>query len=169
MARPDVGVSNPHSIRIVVDFPAPLGPRNPNISPLCVSRLMWFTATMSPKRFTRSSITTELWFSTTVFSLSARDCVHKQVLNRWRHLANRLEGDLRLVQSVLEFLSSAFRVINNDVKSVACESQTGNALRSFECFTESTWIRRDNGENAFAELGFEVAGRVAEKKPALMQ
>ena len=31
VADPSVGVSRPHSIRIVVDFPEPLGPRNPYI------------------------------------------------------------------------------------------------------------------------------------------
>ena len=32
-ARPEVGVNRPHNMRIVVDFPAPLGPRKPKISP----------------------------------------------------------------------------------------------------------------------------------------
>ena len=33
VAVPEVGFSSPHSIRIVVDLPAPLLPRNPKISP----------------------------------------------------------------------------------------------------------------------------------------
>ena len=33
VARPEVGVSSPHRIRMAVDFPAPFGPRNPKISP----------------------------------------------------------------------------------------------------------------------------------------
>ncbi len=34
IALPDEGRSSPHSIRIVVDFPAPLLPRKPNTSPV---------------------------------------------------------------------------------------------------------------------------------------
>ena len=32
-ARPEVGDSAPVSMRMVVDFPAPLGPKKPTISP----------------------------------------------------------------------------------------------------------------------------------------
>jgi hypothetical protein len=32
-ASPEVGVSSPQSMRMVVDLPAPLGPRKPKISP----------------------------------------------------------------------------------------------------------------------------------------
>ncbi len=47
---PEVGDRRPQSMRMVVDLPAPLGPRNPKISPLATSRLMPSTATKSPKR-----------------------------------------------------------------------------------------------------------------------
>src|SRR5512143_4057607 len=50
---PADGLTRPQSIRIVVDFPAPLGPRKPKISPRATSRLMSLTATKSPKRFVR--------------------------------------------------------------------------------------------------------------------
>src|SRR5258708_3242354 len=53
-ASPLVGVSRPQRIRIVVDFPAPLGPRNPKISPRFTVSVTWSTATKSPKRLTRS-------------------------------------------------------------------------------------------------------------------
>src|SRR5687767_10338760 len=33
MAVPDVGRNRPHNMRIAVDFPAPLAPRKPKISP----------------------------------------------------------------------------------------------------------------------------------------
>src|ERR1700683_4038458 len=58
LALPEVGVSNPQSTRIVVDFPAPLGPRKPKISPLDTSRETWSTATNEPKVLTRSVIWT---------------------------------------------------------------------------------------------------------------
>src|ERR1039457_546883 len=57
-ARPEVGVSNPHSMRMVVDFPAPLGPRKPKISPLGTWSETWSTATNEPKVLTRLSMET---------------------------------------------------------------------------------------------------------------
>src|SRR5512136_602011 len=51
---PEVGVSMPQSIRIVVDFPEPLGPRNPKISPRFTEKVILFTAVNAPKRFSRS-------------------------------------------------------------------------------------------------------------------
>ena len=39
MARPPLGRSRPHRMRMVVDLPAPLGPRKPMISPRAMSKL----------------------------------------------------------------------------------------------------------------------------------
>src|SRR6185295_1243231 len=58
IAVPLVGLSRPHSIRMVVDLPAPLLPRNPKISPAWTSKLTRSTATNLPKR--RVSSTTEI-------------------------------------------------------------------------------------------------------------
>src|SRR5262245_53262400 len=54
-ALPDVGFSNPHSIRIVVDFPAPFDPRKPNTSPFFTSNDTSSTAVNEPKRRVRWS------------------------------------------------------------------------------------------------------------------
>src|ERR1035437_6942431 len=59
---PPVGAKIPVSMRIVVDLPAPFGPRKPKISPFCTSKLTRFTAVKLPKRFSR-------FFTTTAFSL----------------------------------------------------------------------------------------------------
>src|SRR5580704_13173703 len=85
LALPDVGVSNPQSTRIVVDFPAPLGPRKPKISPLDTSRETWSTATKEPKVLTKSVIFTAIIGSPLVgqtiglcgLSCFARDRVEK--------------------------------------------------------------------------------------------
>src|SRR5271170_1674550 len=61
VARPEVGASRPHRIRITVDFPAPLGPRKPKISPRLIDIETLSTATKSPKRLTRFSIQTAGW------------------------------------------------------------------------------------------------------------
>ena len=45
------------SIRMVVVFPAPLGPRKPNTSPGDTERSMWSTTVFFPKAFVRDSVT----------------------------------------------------------------------------------------------------------------
>src|SRR5207247_10842858 len=58
LALPPDAASRPQRIRMVVDLPAPLGPRNPKISPLRTLSEMWSTATKSPNRLIRSSTST---------------------------------------------------------------------------------------------------------------
>src|SRR5262245_2959153 len=53
VAVPDEGASSPHSMRIVVDLPAPLLPRKPKISPRRTSNETLSTATNWPKRRVR--------------------------------------------------------------------------------------------------------------------
>src|SRR5690349_15251667 len=47
-AVPDVGFNKPHSMRIVVDLPAPLAPRKPKISPCLTENDRLSTATNAP-------------------------------------------------------------------------------------------------------------------------
>src|SRR2546421_1848161 len=53
-AVPPDGFSRVQSIEMVVDLPAPLGPRNPKVSPGMTSKLTPRTASKSPKRLRRS-------------------------------------------------------------------------------------------------------------------
>src|SRR6266849_5454212 len=62
--RPEVGLSNPAIIRIVVVLPAPFGPRKPWISPGATSRLTPSTAVKPPYFLTR--------FSTRIIALPRR-------------------------------------------------------------------------------------------------
>ncbi len=55
-AVPEVGVTKPASIRMVVDFPAPFGPRKPSTSPLLTVNETWSTAVKPPNRFVKPSI-----------------------------------------------------------------------------------------------------------------
>src|ERR1700761_282533 len=48
MAWPDVGLTSVHKMLMVVDLPAPLGPRKPNVSPAATSKPIPRTASMSP-------------------------------------------------------------------------------------------------------------------------
>ena len=52
--NPEVGDITPVSIRTVVVFPAPFGPKKPNISPRRIEKLIPSTAEMSLYFFTRS-------------------------------------------------------------------------------------------------------------------
>ena len=52
-ALPEVGGRKPAIMRIVVVFPAPLGPRKPSTVPLPASKEMSSTATRAPNFFTR--------------------------------------------------------------------------------------------------------------------
>src|ERR1700761_293878 len=53
-AEPDVGAISVPSVRTVVVFPAPFGPRNPNTSPWPISKDTSENATRSPKRLLSS-------------------------------------------------------------------------------------------------------------------
>src|SRR6185503_3567305 len=54
-ARPSLGCRMPQSMRMTVDLPEPLGPRNPKIEPFSTEKLTWSTAVKWPKRFVRFS------------------------------------------------------------------------------------------------------------------
>ncbi len=55
-AVPAVGVTKLASIRMVVDLPAPLGPRKPSTSPRATEKLTASTAVKLPNRLVRPSI-----------------------------------------------------------------------------------------------------------------
>src|SRR6266545_8116185 len=48
LAVPEVGPARVHMILIVVDLPAPFGPRKPNVSPAATAKSMPLTASTSP-------------------------------------------------------------------------------------------------------------------------
>jgi hypothetical protein len=55
VTRPVVGWSRPAIIRMVVDFPAPFGPRNPLTIPGCTTKFSPSTASLVPYRLLRFS------------------------------------------------------------------------------------------------------------------
>src|SRR5258708_18175124 len=52
---PDEAVVNPAIMRMVVVFPAPLGPRKPTISPLSTENVRSWTMVLEPKRLETDS------------------------------------------------------------------------------------------------------------------
>src|SRR5580698_732383 len=93
VALPDVGAISPHRMRIVVDFPAPFGPRNPKISPCRTSIDTLSTATKSPKRLVRLSILTAGPFeSSGTRCFLSSDVRDEHIFKRWQ---NRLPLESR--------------------------------------------------------------------------
>src|SRR5690349_2327389 len=62
LARPPVGGRKQVRTRMVVVFPAPLGPRNPTIWPLSTSKEILSTATVRAYRLVRPSTLIMLFF-----------------------------------------------------------------------------------------------------------
>jgi len=65
LAVPDVGSRRPQSIRMVVDFPAPLAPKKPKIRPRSTSKLTSSTAVKSPNFLVKAM--TSMAYSGTAF------------------------------------------------------------------------------------------------------
>src|ERR1035437_2459274 len=72
---PDVGCASVQSMLIVVDLPAPFGPRNANTSPSCTSKLMASAAVKSPKRLVRSRTSTTLGRDAATGTSGSATCV----------------------------------------------------------------------------------------------
>src|SRR6266849_2234257 len=86
-AVPAVGVSRVQRIEIVVDFPAPFGPRKPNISPWRTSRSIPRTASTSLYRLTRPSA----WITASTPVMAALDCTSASTAETSRVLAQALQ------------------------------------------------------------------------------
>src|SRR4051794_36180516 len=68
--EPPLGSKMPHSMRMVVDLPAPFGPSTPKISPRRTCNDTSFTATSEPKR--RDSERVSMMISGSLTSLASR-------------------------------------------------------------------------------------------------
>src|SRR5208337_382425 len=139
-ARPDVGLSRPHSMRMVVDLPAPLGPRKPKTSPLGISRLSRSTATKSPNRLRRFSITTELLCSA-MRRASASYSIDKKVFDGRLHLLNRIEAHVRGTQARRKLGNAAGGIVHHDMQTVAGQHQAGDSVCVFEPAAQAARIR----------------------------
>ena len=65
-AVPAVGIMKPASMRIVVDLPAPFGPRKPNTSPRATLNETLSTAVKPPKRLVSPAISISAGWPSTV-------------------------------------------------------------------------------------------------------
>src|SRR5881275_2403738 len=96
-AVPDVGSTSVQSILMVVDLPAPLGPRKPKTSPAATSKSTPSTATRSSYLFVRALTATAGVTVRTVVDMTAPDRVHSAVA----HLARAGFTDAAAAQAAL--------------------------------------------------------------------
>src|SRR6266567_538667 len=101
LADPDVGASRPQRIRMVVDFPAPFGPKKPKISPGATRIDTWSTATKSPNRFTRLSIST-VALDGCMILLRFANQRNENILKRRLNFFKRLHVDARRPHGALD-------------------------------------------------------------------
>src|SRR5438093_3047756 len=93
VADPPVGVSRPHSMRIAVVFPEPLGPRMPKVSPVKILNVTSSTARTAPKCLESDRTSTTAGRSAT--ALLERDLDHDVGGEpRFEHATGGIEGDL---------------------------------------------------------------------------
>src|SRR5690349_21399992 len=81
VALPELGVDNPHNMRIAVVFPAPFAPRKPKISPLYTSSVSSFAAIKSPKRLVSLSVCITA-------SILVSQKLYEAILNCWGCFSN---------------------------------------------------------------------------------
>src|SRR3954469_15317953 len=100
VAAPAVGSTRVHSILMVVDLPAPLGPRKPKTSPAATSKSTPSTATRASYVFVRALTATAGFTFRTLVDMTARDRVHSAVA----HLARAGFTDASAAQTALNGL-----------------------------------------------------------------
>src|ERR1035437_1623495 len=119
---PPVGAKIPVSMRIVVDLPAPFGPRKPKISPFCTSKLTRFTAVKLPKRFSRFFTTTAVsWllaFMVSVLPFGGQDR-YEDVFERRLDRGDATAGKARADEHSFRLHRSLIRVLCQQVNAVA--------------------------------------------------
>src|SRR6266851_4792622 len=119
VARPEVGVARPSSRRMVVDFPAPFGPRNPVMRPGASSKVRSSTAVTVPYRLVSASTAMVLmavppevvvnvarWTRPTLGGAAAPGAGHKDALSRTAaayriHPGMYADGELRSAAGVI--------------------------------------------------------------------
>src|SRR6056297_1926940 len=95
LALPPEGGNSPHSIRIVVDLPAPLAPSRPRMLPECTLKVILSTAVKCPKRF--SSCSALIAYSSLIsYRLLLAQHRNKHILERRRDLPSIKDLDVGL-------------------------------------------------------------------------
>ena len=174
-ARPAEGSSRPHRMRIVVDFPAPFGPRKPKISPRRASKLTLFTATNSPKRLSgprpppkfRCAFIRAFCASRRFRSVSTADTNKSSMVGvtDWMESTSTPADSSRARKSDC----AARGVVHKQVHAVALEQGAAHAGGACQRFAHLDGLRRMYRQNLAGKFPLEFLRPVAEQHAALVQ
>src|SRR5665647_1674224 len=125
---PPVGAKIPVSMRIVVDLPAPFGPRKPKISPFCTSKLTRFTAVKLPKCFSRffktPAVSWLLAFMVSVLPFGGQDR-YEDVFERRLDRADATDGKARANERSFRLCRRLIRMLCQQVNAVTEQACRG--------------------------------------------
>src|SRR5436190_6043827 len=151
--RPDPSVAGriPVSMRIVVDLPAPFGPRNPKICPARTRKVMWSTAVKDPNVRVRFSTSTDQ------SGMESSRQLKKNVLDGRLHSTYRLHFDVFCGQCVLCFrLCGVDITLNGDVQSFTEEIHIRDKRVRGQYLFRGEPLVGENLENRSAELRSQI-------------
>src|SRR5208283_1659464 len=169
-AWPEVGRNSPHNMRMVVDLPAPFGPRKPNISPGRASRLMWSTAVKLPKRLTRSLTTTlGVPLFTVPPAASPLYCFDKNILNGRGDLLNAVKRQTRGGKTGMQVGNSFRSVVHDQMHAISHQHQTRDPFRAGEQIPDAPRLRGNDCDDRSRQVFFQLGRRIAEQEDASMK
>src|SRR5574340_443298 len=134
---PELGKSRPHNMRMVVDLPAPLGPRKPNTWPFSTASETRSTATKSPNTRVRSRTSTA--YSSAIFVILGH-LVYEHVLQRGSDDVFAQHRDVGLAQYGAGLLRLAL-VAGIQVQQAAEQAHAIGTQPGGECLPCGAWLR----------------------------
>ena len=160
-------------MRMVVDLPAPLGPRKPKISPRAMWKLTWSTATKSPNRLTRPSAIdlVELFAAARI---GESDHVafpgfgerHEHVLDAGRADCDLGERDAGAGERVAQLRDSPAGVVDHHMDAVADEEDVAHTGRARDRRAHRASSARGDGDQRTRHVLLERSGRIAIERMA---
>src|SRR3989338_3740734 len=168
---PAVGARMPHNMRMVVDLPAPFGPRKPKISPCATAKLTRLTATKFPNRRSSSRTTTASGRESLrmvrafLFAEHGDEYIFETRFDR----ADSGRLDAFLAENGFGPRRCFLRVFGDEMHAVA---EQPDCLRGELCAQRPRglpWIRRADFKDRPAHQSFHLVGRAARQQLALVQ
>ena len=108
---------------MVVDFPAPLGPRKPKTSPLRDREIETVDGDEIAEALDEVLDHDRVGTDSGMACFSAGDRIHEKVFNGGRNLLNRVEGDAGVLQPRFEFGNASGGIVDHNVHAIAGEHQ----------------------------------------------
>ena len=176
-ASPELGFSRPVIIFIVVVFPAPFGPRNPNISPFSTERFTLETAVKSPKDFVRFVVFKSVFVFNYVFPFfdSGNDYENSSRVRYYEGTMTKqqissvslpvLSEKARFIEAVSKGANVVFTASTGSGKSTCLprwlyEALNGRVLviepRRVACKSLATFVANQMGEKVGETVGYRI-------------